>query len=61
MSLEPEFCFGEVRWQCSASIGIKVSLGKDDDPEQLLREADASMYQSKREFLAGKPSREEGA
>ena len=61
MSLEPEFCFGEVRWQCSASIGIKVSLGKDDDPEKLLREADASMYQSKRKFLAGKPSREEGA
>ena len=53
MSLEPEFCFGDIHYQCSASIGIKVSLGKDhDDPELILREADASMYEAKRELFA---------
>ena len=61
ISLEPEFRFGDIRYQCSASIGIKVSIGKDDDPEQILREADASMYEAKRGFLPGEPFREERA
>ena len=61
ISLETEFCFGGIHYQCSASIGIKVALGKDDDPGQLLREADASMYEAKRKSPSGKFSQEECA
>jgi len=61
LSLAPKFHFGEIDYQCSASIGIKVSLGNDDDPELILKEADSSMYEAKREFYSGESFRKKGA
>jgi len=42
-----EYILGDIRHQCSASIGIKVFLGTDEDPDQILKDADTEMYRAK--------------
>jgi diguanylate cyclase (GGDEF)-like protein len=46
-ALGQEYALGEVRHQCSASIGIKLFLGTDEDPDQILKDADTAMYRAK--------------
>ncbi len=47
-ALSAEFVFGTIHYQCSASIGCKLFIGDESDPELILREADAAMYAVKR-------------
>jgi diguanylate cyclase (GGDEF)-like protein len=48
-SLSQPYVLGTVRYSTSASIGVTLFLGSASDPEQVLRQADAAMYQAKRE------------
>lgn len=45
--LGQEYALGDIRHQCSASIGIKLFLGTDEDPDQILKDADTEMYRAK--------------
>lgn len=47
-ALSREYRLGDIRYPSSASIGIKVFLGDDMDPDRILREADEAMYKAKR-------------
>lgn len=49
VTLSTEYVIGEIRHQCSASIGIKLFLGNesDGDPDIILKEADSAMYKAK--------------
>jgi diguanylate cyclase (GGDEF)-like protein len=47
-SLSQPYALGAVRYTSSASIGVTLFLGDASDPEQILRQADAAMYQVKR-------------
>jgi diguanylate cyclase (GGDEF)-like protein/PAS domain S-box-containing protein len=47
-ALSAEYLLGTVRHQGSVSIGIALFLGKDLDPDQVLKDADAAMYEAKR-------------
>lgn len=51
-ALSEEYIFGDIRHLGSASIGIKLFLGDQGDPDQILKEADAAMYEAKK-GLAG--------
>lgn len=45
--LDEEYVLGDIRYQCSASIGVKLFLGTSEDPDQILKEADMEMYRAK--------------
>jgi diguanylate cyclase (GGDEF)-like protein len=47
-TLSAEYIMGGIRHQCSASVGIQLFLGEDDDPDRILKEADMAMYEMKR-------------
>lgn len=47
-ALSVEYVLGDIRHQGSASVGIKLFLGGDGDPDQLLKEADRAMYEEKK-------------
>lgn len=47
-ALSAEYTLGDVRHQCSASIGIQLFLGEDADPDRILKQADLTMYEMKR-------------
>lgn len=47
-SLIEEYVLGEIRHHSSASIGIALFLADLIDPEQVLKNADAAMYEAKR-------------
>ena len=49
-ALSVEYILGDIRHQSSASIGIELFLGDERNPEQLLKEADATMYKAKKKF-----------
>lgn len=44
-----EYVLGDIRHYGSASIGIKVLFGDEEDPDQILKDADAAMYEAKKE------------
>ena len=46
--LSETYQLGDVRYQGSVSLGIKLFHGDDSDAQQILQAADAAMYQSKR-------------
>lgn len=50
--VEQDYMLGTVRHRCSASIGIKLLMGSDQTPEQILKDADAAMYLVKHERRA---------
>lgn len=50
-SLSVEYVFDNIHHQGSASVGIKLLLGGDVDPDQILKEADAAMYEVKNSAL----------
>jgi len=47
-ALSTEYDFGVIQYQSSASIGIKLFLGDEEDPDQIIKEADETMYKSKK-------------
>jgi diguanylate cyclase (GGDEF)-like protein/PAS domain S-box-containing protein len=47
-ALSAEYTLGGIRHHGSVSIGSKIFLGDDLDPDQILKEADAAMYASKK-------------
>ncbi|MBK6999238.1 MAG: diguanylate cyclase [Rhodoferax sp.] len=47
-ALSAEYVLGDVRHHGSASIGLKLFSGADDDPDQIIKEADAAMYEAKK-------------
>lgn len=50
-SLEDEYRLGEVRFRCSASVGMVLFADDSVSTEQLITDADEAMYSSKREIL----------
>jgi len=46
--LSEEYDLGGIRHVGSASVGIKICREGDNDPDQILKEADAAMYEAKR-------------
>lgn len=46
-TLSVEYVFDNIHHEGSASVGIKLLLGGDMDPDQILKEADAAMYEVK--------------
>lgn len=60
-SLSTDYIFDNIHHQGSASVGIKLILGGDLDPDQIIKEADAAMYENKNgsrvEFQQGKSDR----
>ncbi|MGR9087108.1 MAG: PocR ligand-binding domain-containing protein [Gammaproteobacteria bacterium] len=47
-ALEAEYILGNIRHRGAACIGIKLFFGEDADPDRILREADAAMYEEKK-------------
>ncbi|WP_295389449.1 diguanylate cyclase [uncultured Thiodictyon sp.] len=47
-ALSQDYLFGTLCYQGSASVGAKLIIGNDADPDQILKEADAAMYEIKR-------------
>jgi diguanylate cyclase (GGDEF)-like protein/PAS domain S-box-containing protein len=47
-SLSEEYVIGEIRHHGSASVGIALFLGDADDPDQIIKDADAAMYEAKK-------------
>jgi GGDEF domain-containing protein len=43
-----DYLLGNTHHQGSASIGIRLFLGGDIDPDQILKDADAAMYEIKK-------------
>jgi diguanylate cyclase (GGDEF)-like protein len=50
-SLSVEYILGSVHYYGSASIGIKLFLGDEGDPDQILKEADEAMYEAKKRAM----------
>jgi len=48
-TLGEEYLLGDLRYLGSASVGIKLVLGDEDDPDLIIKDADAAMYEVKRE------------
>jgi diguanylate cyclase (GGDEF)-like protein len=44
-----EYLLGTIHHKGSASIGTKLFLGEDIDPDQIIKDADAAMYEIKRD------------
>jgi diguanylate cyclase (GGDEF)-like protein len=55
-SLQAPMTLGLHRVHLGASIGIALADGRTDDPHTLLAQADAAMYQAKRDAKAGEPA-----
>jgi diguanylate cyclase (GGDEF)-like protein/PAS domain S-box-containing protein len=47
-ALSAEYAIDQFIHRGSASVGIKLLLGGDNDPDQILKEADAAMYETKK-------------
>jgi diguanylate cyclase (GGDEF)-like protein len=47
-ALNEEYVLGDIRHHGSASVGIKLFIGDQVDPDQVLHEADEAMYESKK-------------
>jgi diguanylate cyclase (GGDEF)-like protein/PAS domain S-box-containing protein len=47
-TLSEEYVLGDIRHWGSASVGIRLFLGDESDPDQIIKEADAAMYEVKR-------------
>jgi diguanylate cyclase (GGDEF)-like protein/PAS domain S-box-containing protein len=47
-ALSENYVLGSIHHQASASVGIKLLLAGDHDPDQILKEADTAMYEIKR-------------
>jgi diguanylate cyclase (GGDEF)-like protein len=47
-ALSEEYVLGGIRHHASASVGIKLVDEGDEDPDQILKDADAAMYEAKR-------------
>jgi diguanylate cyclase (GGDEF)-like protein/PAS domain S-box-containing protein len=47
-ALDAEYQLGELTYRGSASVGVKLFLGEDGDPDRILKEADMDMYASKK-------------
>ena len=47
-TLSAEYVFDNINYRGSASVGINLILGGDDDPDQILKDADAAMYEIKK-------------
>jgi diguanylate cyclase (GGDEF)-like protein/PAS domain S-box-containing protein len=47
-TLRVEYILGSIRYQPSASIGIKLFIGDEGDPDQIVKEADEAMYEAKK-------------
>jgi diguanylate cyclase (GGDEF)-like protein/PAS domain S-box-containing protein len=45
--LRMEYVLGDILHHGSASVGLRLFLGDDGDPDQILKEADAAMYKEK--------------
>ena len=43
-----EYVLGAIHYQGSASIGIKLFIGDEGSPEQILKDADMAMYEAKK-------------
>ncbi|AGX86302.1 GGDEF domain protein [Candidatus Symbiobacter mobilis CR] len=50
-ALNSDYVLGNVHHHGSASVGIKLFLGGDMDPDQILKEADSAMYEIKKGLL----------
>lgn len=50
-ALSIEYILGNVRHYCSVSIGIKLFAGTGEDVDQLIKEADAAMYEAKKSII----------
>jgi GGDEF domain-containing protein len=46
--LGEEYSLGGVVHHSSASIGMKLFIGDECDPDQIIKEADAAMYEAKK-------------
>lgn len=47
-ALSVEYALDKIHHQGSASVGVKLVLGGDIDPDQILKEADSAMYEIKK-------------
>ncbi|HEX3139952.1 MAG TPA: diguanylate cyclase [Rhizobacter sp.] len=47
-SLGEEYALGEIRYRSSASTGIRLFVGDADDADQIIKDADAAMYEAKK-------------
>ena len=47
-AMSKEYNLGGIRHQSSVSIGIKLLIDDEDDPDQVIREADEAMYEAKK-------------
>ncbi|BBA36178.1 diguanylate cyclase [Methylocaldum marinum] len=52
--LNQEYVLHDIRHHCSASIGVKLFLGTNEDPDQILKDADTEMYRVKQR--CGRPA-----
>ena len=52
-SLSQEYNLGDVRYFTSASIGSRLCLGSENDPDQIIKDADSAMYQAKQRGYVG--------
>ena len=43
-----EYILGVIRHQSSVSLGIRLCMGNDTDPDKILQEADDAMYGAKK-------------
>ena len=50
-TLDGEYVLGDIQYHGTASIGTKVVLGGDHDPDQILKDADAAMYVIKHQVM----------
>jgi len=51
-ALAGAYLLGAIRHQCSASIGISLFIGSQADPDDILKAADAAMYEKKRQSVS---------
>lgn len=54
LALREEYIMGHIHHEGSASIGMKLFIGSDQHPNTIIQEADAAMYQMKKQSY--KPS-----